>query len=369
MKQLRWILLLVFLLWGFTPAGQTGLPTYAELYVNDYANVIDDTTEEGIRTLLQQLKTEKDIEMTVLTIGRMSDYGDYSEIEPFATELFNLWGIGDPVRNDGVLLLVAVEDRQMRIELGAGYDSSYNSEMQNVIDEFMLPRFREEDFSKGIAEGVTQTIYKITGTKPTITTPTGPTTTATSYPDINQDSFLARLFVSVLTFFDQIGLLPVILGFVGIGATSFSGLTMYFRYRPRTCPDCSRPMERLQETDDDLYLDDGQKLEEFLKSVDYDIWKCSNCGQHQLLRYATWFSGYSDCPKCTYRTVQTHRVTLHPATYQSSGKERVTRDCQKCSFHDERVVTIPRKVKSRSSSGGGSFSGGRSSGGGASGRW
>jgi uncharacterized protein len=127
-------------------------------------------------------------------------------------------------------------------------------------------------------------------------------------------------------------------------------------------------MERLEETDDDLYLDDGQKFEEFLKSVDYDIWKCSNCGQHQLHRYAAWFSGYSDCPQCTYRTVRTTRITLHPATYSSSGKERVTRDCQKCNFHDERIVTIPRKTKSSSKSGG-SFSGGRSSGGGASGRW
>ena len=130
-------------------------------------------------------------------------------------------------------------------------------------------------------------------------------------------------------------------------------------------------MQRLDETADDVYLDSGQKLEEYLSSIDYDVWKCNSCNMHTLLPYARWFSGYQQCPSCRYRTLSVDSQTVVSPTYSSTGSKRVTRDCRQCSYHDEDMVTIPRLTRSSSSSSSGSSSsgGGRSSGGGASGSW
>ena len=146
-------------------------------------------------------------------------------------------------------------------------------------------------------------------------------------------------------------------------------------------------MTRLDEVSDDVYLDSGQKTEEYLSSVDYDVWKCPGCGTHTLERYSRWFSGKSTCPGCRYQTVQTTRHVLQYATYDHGGSEEVLRDCRHCGFHDRDVVYLPQKTRpsessssssssfsgsssysssSSSSSGGG---GGYSSGGGASGSW
>ena len=118
-------------------AAQNGrYPTYEELYVNDYAEVIGAADEAAIQERLVGLRKQQGIDMTVLTVLSFRDYGtDDATIESFATNLFNEWGIGDAERNDGVLVLVAVRDRQVRVELGSGHGREYNGRMQTIIDE------------------------------------------------------------------------------------------------------------------------------------------------------------------------------------------------------------------------------------------
>ena len=87
-------------------------------------------------------------------------------IESFATNLFNMWGIGDATRNDGVLILVAVQDQLVRIELGAGYDESYSDRMWVVINEHFLSDFRRGRYSQGVVSGVRALNYELTGVWP-----------------------------------------------------------------------------------------------------------------------------------------------------------------------------------------------------------
>ena len=102
-----------------------------------------------------------------MIINSVSDY-DTSDtsIEAFSTTLFNLWGIGDAARNNGVLIVMAVGDRDVRIELGAGYDSSYDARMQAVIDDHMLPHFREGHYSRGLYRGSRALVADLTGDGP-----------------------------------------------------------------------------------------------------------------------------------------------------------------------------------------------------------
>lgn len=329
------------------------VPGYAEVYVNDYADLLSPAAEDTIRNRLIGLYDTSGIEMTVLTISIMSDYGHYGAIEPFATRLFNAWGIGNAARNDGVLVLVARNNREMRIELGAGYARSWDGRMQRVIDTAFLPAFRQDAYEQGILSGVDATIVELTGGLPG-QDPSGP---------------VARGWSRILGWLHSIGgwaaavLLPPLAGF-------FVWLRRYLRNRPRPCGTCRTLMQRAGEEADDAHLDGGQQLEEFLKSVDYDVWHCPDCGRIDITRHKNWFSSYGACPKCSYRTMSTTSTVLVAATTSSTGRKRLDYDCRHCGFQDSETRTIPKKSKSSSSgSSRSSFGGGSSSGGGASGSW
>lgn len=108
-------------------------PQDRDPYVNDYADLLTPTQEQEIATKLADLRKNRDIEMTVLTITRRSDYGQTVTNEVFATNLFNRWGIGDRNRNDGVLFLVSRYDRDMRIEVGSGYGRTKDDALKKSL--------------------------------------------------------------------------------------------------------------------------------------------------------------------------------------------------------------------------------------------
>lgn len=135
-------------------------PVYENTTVNDYANIIEQGAEGRITSALISLREETGIEATVLTLYTRWGYGS-GTLEDFATGLFNHWGIGNPEKNDGILVLVVSEDREMRVELGAGYGTAFNREAQDIVDRIFLPAFRAGDFSNGIEDGTAAVIARI----------------------------------------------------------------------------------------------------------------------------------------------------------------------------------------------------------------
>ncbi|EBA02994.1 hypothetical protein RB2150_03479 [Rhodobacterales bacterium HTCC2150] len=141
--------------------GNREFPKYTSTYVNDFADFLPADTRSRITEKMYDLRTEHGIEMTVATFSSRHDYGDHGSLERFATGLFNQWGVGNADRNDGILLLVLHKDREMRIELGAGYGREYDWAAQQVIDDFILPSFRKDEYAVGIEAGVNATIREI----------------------------------------------------------------------------------------------------------------------------------------------------------------------------------------------------------------
>lgn len=168
------VLVCVTLLIAGTALAQSGYPPRTNQYVNDYAGVITADDEATLRSMLQSLQGEAGVDATVITIGSIDDYNTRdTSIESFGTGLFNTWAIDDAETNDGVLLVVAVEDRDVRIELGRAYGRRYDSAMQDVIDDHVLPYFREEQYSEGIVEGTDAMIQVVTGEPPAASSPLG----------------------------------------------------------------------------------------------------------------------------------------------------------------------------------------------------
>ncbi len=141
---------------------QSGYPSRADTHVNDFANVLTAEDEAQLRNTLQSLQSERGIEGVVVTVDAIADYGAADDVESFATNLFNRWAIDDRETNDGFLILVAVRDRRVRIELGRAYGRRYDDAMQGVIDEDMLPAFRDGAYASGILAGTDATIAALT---------------------------------------------------------------------------------------------------------------------------------------------------------------------------------------------------------------
>lgn len=138
----------------------------------------------------------------------------------------------------------------------------------------------------------------------------------------------------------------------------------WLRNRPRKCKTCGDPRNHLTEQADDAYLNSGQKHEEGLGSVDYDVWWCTRCEDALVLRYRKWFSAYCACPACNFIVAMQKTRTLVYATYSSGGQVEVNLDCTKCGHHQSHIRYTPRLQRSTSSSSSRWSSGSRSSSGG-----
>lgn len=161
---LSWVLVSAFCcVFSLVPAKGFAYPMHKDIYVNDFAKVIDRGDEENLRRTLGELQKKTGIQIVVVTVKSIKSYktGD-SSIESFATGLFNKWGIGSKRRNNGILILVAVKDRKMRIELGKGWPGRYDAVMKGIIDNTMAPYFKDGKYSRGIFEGTRAVIEAVT---------------------------------------------------------------------------------------------------------------------------------------------------------------------------------------------------------------
>lgn len=143
------------------PAGAAPYPAHSDLYINDLASALGPDEATTLRAELQALQAETGVQMTVLTIPSRSAYDAGGSLEAFATGLFNDWGIGRADLNDGILILVAVDDREIRVALGKGYDQGYDVIAQDIVRRWFLPEFRNGNLGAGILAGSREVMTRI----------------------------------------------------------------------------------------------------------------------------------------------------------------------------------------------------------------
>ena len=120
-------------------------------YVNDYTGTL--STEWKIKTenLVQAVREETSCEIAVAVIDELGG----ATIEEYAAGLFAKWGIGKKDKDNGVLLLVALKDRQLRIEVGYGLEAIIpDLRAKDIIDDVITPRFKNSDYDSGVYNGV-----------------------------------------------------------------------------------------------------------------------------------------------------------------------------------------------------------------------
>ena len=134
------------------PARPLG-PAGEDWYVLDSSNVLSDETEATLQTQLSTLANETGTGMVVVMIPTLNDY----PIESYALELGREWGVGQADLDNGVIFLVATEDRQTRIEVGYGLEGAITDSASSLIlSHTAAPYFKEGDYDQGVLETVTQ---------------------------------------------------------------------------------------------------------------------------------------------------------------------------------------------------------------------
>jgi uncharacterized protein len=135
-------------------------PPGAREFILDQAHLLIDADKQKIKQIANKLLTDKAAPIIVVTIDSMAQHGGAGmRIETFARLLFDQWQIG-PAKvgatpwNYGMLLLVSKGDRRARIELGAGWKRDKDVQAEQIMDEQIIPRFKQGDFPGGIVAGV-----------------------------------------------------------------------------------------------------------------------------------------------------------------------------------------------------------------------
>jgi uncharacterized protein len=133
-------------------AQQRPFPDYVG-HINDFANIVDTQTEQKLETILTNFEKLTGAQIAVVTIQSLND----RPIEEYANDLYRAWGIGAKTgeqKDKGALLLVALQDRKTRLEVGYGLEGDLPDGLAGEIIRRMRPFLQQQQYSQGVNVGV-----------------------------------------------------------------------------------------------------------------------------------------------------------------------------------------------------------------------
>jgi len=150
MKKLR--CLLFFVLVVFNASSQDILkPPNPPHLVNDEAHVLSPEQQQILEEKLVALDDSTSNQITIVTIPSLNGY----EIADYANKLFRSWGIGGKKNNNGILILLSVEERKVRIEVGYGLEGAIpDVTASSIIENEMIPPFKEGNYYRGLDNAI-----------------------------------------------------------------------------------------------------------------------------------------------------------------------------------------------------------------------
>jgi uncharacterized protein len=144
-------------------------------YVNDFAHVLDQATVTQLDNICQQLDQKAKAQVAVVTVNSL----DGSDIDSYAVDLYKQWGIGSKATDHGVLILVAVQDRKYRIEVGYGLEPILPDGKVGSFGREAVPLLKQNNYSGAIllmtsrvADVIAQDAgIELTGPRPQLSAP------------------------------------------------------------------------------------------------------------------------------------------------------------------------------------------------------
>lgn len=389
-------------------------------FIADPYGELSPSTVNFVNSKLKSLRDATTVEVGVAVVKTTGDLS----IEDYAYRLFDHWGIGKPDVENGLLLIIATDDRTARIEVGSGAEGVMTDiAAAKILRKGVVPAMKDYYINQAVSSAVD--MINDTFTNPEVgdelrsNEDSGPMDGLKVLDKSVWLSFLMVIAICVFVFTLAMFLLDYFaarkrdnyrramtwyphLKTYWWGAVFSCGLALpiallaWWLYRrsrdvPEICDTCGAKMNKLSEDEDNAFLSASQDFEEKLGTVDYDVWLCPECGTVERFPYVENQLKYQKCPECG--TIAMNLVmdkVVVPPTSQKEGHGERLYQCQFCRHTKREGYRIPKSVDAagaalaagavagmlgRGGGGGfpsgprGGFGGGHSSGGGATGRW
>ena len=179
-----------------------------DFYVNDFANVLNKETKSYILNNSVALYDKTKAQVVVATVDSLEG----KDVTDYSLELFRNWGIGEKNLNNGLLILLSVGDRQVRIEVGDGLEGQINdSKAGRFLDEYGIPFFKNDEWDTGIKTLYSSLISEVY-TEYDIEMPEEVSAVVENFDEISEDSKVSMLmgFVLIALILVFGGILPFI---------------------------------------------------------------------------------------------------------------------------------------------------------------
>jgi uncharacterized protein len=159
MNAARASLLALLVCWAFAAFADVAVPPLSGRVV-DQTGTLSTADIASLTQTLKNLETRKGSQVAVLIVPTTAP----ETIEQYSLRVAETWKIGRKKIDDGALLVVAKNDRKLRIEVGYGLEGALNDvTAKRIIDEVITPKFRDGDFAGGISAGVGRIVGVIDG--------------------------------------------------------------------------------------------------------------------------------------------------------------------------------------------------------------
>ena len=135
---------------------RTGIATL----VNDFAGVLTPDQRQALENKLVAIDDSTSTQISVVIVPTIGSYN----IADFNVELGRAWGVGNKKTNNGVILLIAKEDRKLDITVGYGLEGALpDATSKSIIDDIIVPNFKGEDYYRGIDQGTDAIVAAVKG--------------------------------------------------------------------------------------------------------------------------------------------------------------------------------------------------------------
>lgn len=186
-----------------------------EFYVNDYADVLSSETEQEILSTAVSLANETTAQVCVLTIDSL----DGEDISEYSVEVFRDWSIGNKDEDNGVLIVLSVDDREMWVTTGYGVEGTLtDTRLGQFRDIYAFPYYRENNFDKGTLELFNAIVNELRVEEYGLDGLENFNNTQSAYPDYYYEFNGSDISPEQISFVFFIMMVPVLLAIVGIPA-------------------------------------------------------------------------------------------------------------------------------------------------------
>ena len=357
-------------------------------WVNNQDGILNSQTVDSLNNMINRLYDSTSCQIAVVVIS-----GDkQTSARELSMDLYDSWKVGMQGKDNGLILLVVTQARQCFFRTGYGLeDVITDAKSTRIFNQTMKPYFIKGDWDGGILAGTNEAVSQI---YKYYDNPQRMNEAGEDFGRILKNLLIVYFFIGLGVFIiavynlkNQIKniehtyrskrvnalnkafrqLLPV------VTILSVFTLPIYIIIYKRKLNkirkekifcSCGSEMKLLSEKEEDEFLNHTQQLEETLKSRDYDVWLCPQCGQTRIYCYEE-NSSYTVCPVCHAKTFsKISEEMIHTGIFRQRNILRTTYYCKNCSHREVKDQEMNDASPFLAGAAAGSMRGGMSRGGG-----